>query len=232
MKMNETPRYTLVRSTRRKTAAIKVDHQGVKVSVPERADPLWVERWVASKADWIALQQEKLARQQRCHGIRISQGAVIPLLGESLQLGWEIGSRNQVSKAPGRLNVLLSSRGRGADDERVSRLLQQWFKSQAAEIFEPRLQQWSQQMGLEYSGFKVKGYRRRWGSCDNRGAISLNWRLILVPPELLDYVIVHELSHLQHFNHGNAFWKLVERYYPEWRQAKEALQQRDALLEF
>jgi len=228
----ETPPYRLVRSARRKTAAIKVDYNGVEVRVPAHADAEWVRRWVQSKAQWIALQQGKLERQHQQYAIHICQGAALPLGDRVLRLSWMAGPRNQVELCADQIRVYLSVRGKGEEIDRVTALLQQWLKQEALRRFEPRLKFWSQRMGLAYSGFSVKGYRRRWGSCDNRGRISLNWRLVLVPESLLDYVIIHELSHLRHFNHSAAFWALVESYCPQWRTARDCLQQRGALLEF
>ena len=78
-------------------------------------------------------------------------------------------------------------------------------------------------IGVEYRRIRIAGQRTLWGSCSSRGTLSFNWRLGLAPPEVLDYVVVHELCHLRVPNHSRRFWALVERHRPHWRQQREWL---------
>ena len=78
-------------------------------------------------------------------------------------------------------------------------------------------------IGVEYRRIRIGGQRTLWGSCSPRGTLSFNWRLVLAPPEVLDYVVVHELCHLRVPNHSRRFWELVERHRPHWRQQREWL---------
>ena len=78
-------------------------------------------------------------------------------------------------------------------------------------------------IGVEYRRIRIGGQRTLWGSCSPRGTLSFNWRLVLAPPEVLDYVVVHELCHLRVPNHSRRFWELVERHRPHWRQQRDWL---------
>ena len=78
-------------------------------------------------------------------------------------------------------------------------------------------------MASKYRRIRIGGQRTLWGSCSPRGTLSFNWRLVLAPPEVLDYVVVHELCHLRVPNHSRRFWALVERHRPHWRQQRHWL---------
>ncbi|MGB0467124.1 MAG: M48 family metallopeptidase [Pontibacterium sp.] len=224
--------YEIVRSPRRRTASIKVEPGQVRVLVPAWVGDDWVAGWVQQKQLWIQQRQQQIAEQIDCHQIRIVQGADLPYLDETLTLSWSEGGRTHLAKTGDQLSICLSRRGSRAPALRVEALVKSWYEAQAQIYLSERLNHWQQQMDLEASALKVKGFRRRWGSCDSRGGIVLNWRLILTPSELIDYVVVHELAHLVHFNHSKNFWALVKRYIPDYPVLKQALQQRHVLLCF
>ena len=75
-------------------------------------------------------------------------------------------------------------------------------------------------MKVEYKNFKIRSYKRRLGSCDSRKCLSFNWKLILMPIEIIDYVVIHELCHILHFNHSKLFWKEVSIYCPDYKKQK------------
>ena len=81
----------------------------------------------------------------------------------------------------------------------------------------------AERIGVEYGRIRIGGQRTLWGSCSSAGTLSFNWRLVLAPPEVLDYVVVHELCHLRVPNHSRRFWGLVEQHRPHWRQQRDWL---------
>lgn len=100
-----------------------------------------------------------------------------------------------------------------------------WARSRSRKVLALRLAGWSQKLGMKSAGFSLSNARTRWGSCNGRGHLNFNWRLILCPPMVLDYVVVHELIHLRHFNHSRAFWQAVAESYPKFADARRWLKE-------
>ena len=87
-------------------------------------------------------------------------------------------------------------------------------------VFQPRLSSWAQTMDISFRELKLGQWQRRWGYCDSNGVIGLNWRLIMAPEWVSDYVMVHELAHREVMDHSAAFWQIIDRYVPEYPQAQ------------
>ncbi len=103
--------------------------------------------------------------------------------------------------------------------------LTQRYKAAAKEYFPKRAAYFRQFTGGTYSRITVRDQKTRWGSCSAKGTLSFNWRLILAPPAILDYVVVHELCHLTHMDHSTEFWQAVESVYPDYRSARKWLKE-------
>ena len=96
-------------------------------------------------------------------------------------------------------------------------------RTAARELVSTLAQEQGERIGVEYRRIRIGGQRTLWGSCSPRGTLSFNWRLVLAPLEVLDYVVVHELCHLRVPNHSRRFWALVERHRPHWRRQRDWL---------
>lgn len=105
----------------------------------------------------------------------------------------------------------------------IKDLLVKWYKQQARRIFIERVNYYSRMLKVSPKRMAVKDQKSRWGSCSSKGNINLNYRLIMAPIEIIDYVVVHELCHLVHLNHSKEFWKLVEEILPDYIKCKEWL---------
>jgi len=112
----------------------------------------------------------------------------------------------------------------------IRRCMEDLYRRHCRETLQPRLEEWSRAMGLYPSRVGFRRARTRWGSCSSRDAISLNLYLAALPPELADYVLVHELAHIRHKNHSKAFCSEVERILPDWRILRHALREYEAIL--
>jgi len=212
---------------RKRSLALKVDKQGqVVVMTPLHTSKQDVRRFVQAKRDWISNQlarHETLSLQKE-----LARGASLHFLGASLDIKAVIGPRNLCEQRDNVLYVVSRQSEPGKDylETRASH----WLREQAGEMLPQKLQFLSSQTGLSGKGLQIKSYRARWGSCRHDGVIQLNWKLIMAPSEVIDYVLVHELSHLKHFNHSAAFWALVDQHCPEYKQRRQWLKQHGRLL--
>jgi predicted metal-dependent hydrolase len=114
-----------------------------------------------------------------------------------------------------------------AEAQRVQELTQAWLQKQARLWFEQRLAHYLELSGLSARKLRLAAPAKRWGSCNSDGTIMLNWRLIHFHPSIIDYVVAHEVAHLQEMNHGPRFWALVESLYPDFVNARNQLRQYD-----
>ncbi len=103
---------------------------------------------------------------------------------------------------------------RAATVQAARKVVARKFKAEAKLKLSASASRWSKTMGVEYTAISVRDQRSKWGSCSARGGLSFNWRLVLAPPEVLQAIVIHELAHLAHLNHGPEFWVLVGRYDP------------------
>ena len=107
------------------------------------------------------------------------------------------------------------------------------YKKQALKEIESRISYFAPIMGVsrpKNDKLRIREYKRRWGSCDSKGDLSFNWRIIMAPPEALDYVVIHELAHCHEFNHSKRFWALVAEQMPDWKKQHDWLQINGGLL--
>jgi len=116
------------------------------------------------------------------------------------------------------------------DSAKPRELLNDWYRGKAEAIFAERAAFWSARMGLAYRGLRVKDQRTLWGSCSREGNLNFNWRVVLAPPEVLDYLVIHELAHLREMNHSRAFWALVAAQCPEWKTYRAWLREHSRAL--
>jgi len=222
--------YRIERSARRRTVSIQIDAGEVVVRAPKTADALWINGWVQSKAAWI---YPRLRRQQadlERYKINPASGQIL-LFGESFQIEHSLARRSpeELLDRQNRL-VYLSGRESFADSNRLEQRLKRLLHQAAKPILEQRTLELAGATGLHPREVFVRSYKRKWGQCSSLRDVSLNWRILHLPVALQDYVIVHELCHLEQMNHSGAFWQLVERHCPAHKQLREQLKQYGACL--
>jgi predicted metal-dependent hydrolase len=116
------------------------------------------------------------------------------------------------------------------DQSLVARKVIQWYKKQAVTDFTRRLEIFSSKLGVQFTSLTISNAASRWGSCNSKKEIRLNWRLLQAPPHLINYVVCHELAHIKEMNHSAKFWATVASIYPDYKVAEKELKALSATL--
>ena len=228
---------TVIRSSRRKTATIKVDLEGVSVRIPADLPLAQIEKLVAEKTAWIERKLAEAERKQRGIAGQLEQsstladGSRIMVQGQLLPLKLIASDQMKVVQSSDRLEVYADA-DLIADKEQLRALVEQWLYRRAVEELNFCVNVYKQRVGATPSRIQIKDYRARWGSCKPDGSIQLNWRLIHAPMHIMDYVVVHELCHLLEMNHSKHFWSEVERVEPQYKMKRQWLKDNGWQLSF
>lgn len=215
--------YQLKRS-RRKTVAIKVAAAEVVVHAPLRMPEATISRFVLSKQAWI---ERHLQRQQQIlQALPARQWQLSERwrwLGQPLQLQWLRHGRPQLQRQQQRLWVTLSAQR--PIEGQLQRLLPRWYQQQAQHWLDQFFAAWPASHPLQPRSWAVANFRSKWGHCSRQGELKFSWRLFMAPEWVVRDVVLHELCHLQQFNHSAQFWQLLAQYAPEHEKSDRWLRQ-------
>jgi len=201
--------YTVRRSARARRVRVSVDpRSGVEVVLPARAPARAAAAAVAELRPWI---ERRLLEADALRAQLAARGDTVPYLGAELRLVVQPG-RQRVHR---RGDALLVPAGPNRAEA-----LERWYRRAAREEIGPRAERSAAAIGRPYRSLTIRGQRTRWGSCSSTGALSFNWRLLLAPEDVLDYVVWHEACHLAVLDHSARFWALVERHLPGYREPR------------
>lgn len=214
--------YVLQRSARR-SIGLRVLPQGLEVRAPRWVSVAQIEAVLQGKAAWV-LRQLRAAHERERHAptpLRWADGAELPYLGQPLRLRLDASQARSavlLDCGEGRdmATLVLPLSGTLAQPEQVRDAAQAWLMAQARALFTERLDHFAATLGVRWTRLQLSSARTRWGSARTDGSIRLHWRLIHLRQALIDYVVVHELSHLREMNHSPQFWDTVEGVLPQW----------------
>jgi predicted metal-dependent hydrolase len=200
---------TIVRSSKRKSVGIQVlPDAHVKVSVPTFFPKFMVSQILKQKQDWIrAAQQRMLARQSAI----LSEGCYL-YLGKKYQLELRPGQKELVFVSDNKISVATSNK------KFIKSYLTSWYKQEARKIISQRVSHYAKIAGLEFKSVAITSAETRWGSCSSNKTLNFNWKLVMAPQSVIDYVVAHELAHLTELNHSRDFWETVRKMYPLYRE--------------
>jgi hypothetical protein len=211
--------YSVRRSPRARRVRVSVDpHAGVEVVLPARAPARAAAAAIAELRPWI---ERRLREAETIRAHVAARGDTVPYLGADLLLVAQPGR----TRAHRRGDELLVPAG---PDQALA--LERWYRRAARAEIAPRLDHAAAAIGRSYTKLTIRGQRTRWGSCSSTGAMSFNWRLLLAPEEVLDYVVWHEACHLAVLDHSRRFWDLVERHMPGYQEPRRWLRRHGATL--
>ena len=203
-----------VRHPRARRYVLRIDKDGTAVvTVPRRGSKRDARRFVDAHLAWIARERAALA-EQNAHVPRLAVGGTVLVDGRPLAIEAADGA---AALRVGGTDVALHETGD------VDASVWRWLRRRARTELPERLQELASTHGLVVTGVSIRNQRTRWGSCSSDGRISLNWRLLQMPVEVRDYVLLHELMHLRVRNHSPRFWREVERICPKFAEARHWL---------
>jgi len=200
----------------------------VKVTVPENLDEGTIRKVMQRRAPWIESKLKEIRRRIDSHPVPIffASGETVWVLGKPMTLEVQEG-RGGVMTKDTRLIVQVE----GVRREVVRATLVTWLSSLAQKILAKKVEKFSRVIGVKPEEIELKNWKRRWGLCrTDRGILEFNWRLVQLPENLIDYIVVHELVHLKHAGHVKKFWDCMSKIIPDYLQQKERLKEWNSAL--
>ena len=222
--------YVFKRMPRRRHVHILVNEHGtIELRAPWRFSLSKARDVMHENAQWVVRTLQGV-RERIAQRPRLVTGTRLPLQDESLRL--EVRPRAQIDlfddarprrgRVERRGTVLRVVPASLAEAD-LRGLLESWYRREAAGRLAARIEHFSPRLGVRPAKLTIRGQRSRWGSCSGTGTVSLNWRLMMVPGALADYVVVHELCHLRHMDHSPQFWAMVSSAIPDFRECRRRL---------
>ncbi len=237
--MNNEIEYQIVRS-QRKTLSLQVKQGEVLVRAPYGIDEEFINTFIKKKRVWL---KSKISQQKEVDTLccDFSEGSTLFVFGQLTKLKLSFAKQANIVLTKDIdnqqiLTIFFAQRNQQKLNNKlllataVKKQIEKYFKAQAEEIIPQRVAVYSQLTSLTPVSIKVRQYRSRWGSCNNRGELSFNYLLMMLPLDVIDYVVAHEVCHLRYLNHSKYFWQLVAEYFPDYIQAKQWIKTNQAAL--
>ncbi|MFN8513354.1 MAG: SprT family zinc-dependent metalloprotease [Chloroflexia bacterium] len=222
--------YTVRRSPRARQIRLRVGpNLGLEVVVPARGQLPDIPALLRERAAWILRALDRVAAQAVPAAPALASGTTLPYLG--------LDHRLIVAPGPGVPPAVLHDPAARTLTARfdpavydLRAVLDWWFRNRARETLAARVAHFSDLLNVRHSRLTIRDTRTRWGSCSSRGGINFSWRLILAPPPILDYVVIHELAHLRELNHSPRFWAILAHHCPDYPSHQAWLKEHGATL--
>lgn len=205
-------RINKIERSKRKTIALLVNADTtLTVKAPFLVPTIQIEKVVEKKQSWIKRKVREVEQRPKIAIREFVNGEGFLVLGKSYRL--KIGNYSTIELG----EYLYFPK---ADLGTIQQKLTDWYKQQAIKKITSRTKWYSKKMGVEYSSIRLSEATKRWGSCGRNNTLSINWRLIMAPLSIIDYVVVHELSHIIEKNHSKIFWSRVRTVLPNYEKSR------------
>ncbi|MCF7970036.1 MAG: M48 family metallopeptidase [Methylococcaceae bacterium] len=237
--MNTLGDYQIRRSTRAKRARIIVTAEKIEVVAPLRMPEKQIRQFVAAKQAWLESAKNKVQKHVesivRLSPLEYTEGALIPYQGEYYVLALKVSQERKIliSFEQGFVVSVPESFSKLTSEDlnvRIQQAFIHWMMQMAAQQSRHYIERYAALYHLHPRSIVIKTQKSRWGSCGIHNDINLNWLLILAPAAVLEYVVIHELCHIQERNHSAAFWLLVAKHCPDYKSSRQWLKQHGASL--
>jgi len=214
----------IIQTNRKKTASIEIKNNSIKVIVPKTLSEDRIKALIQQRASWI---EKKIRTQAEMPPFRPKEyvnGEDFTYLGKNYRLKRITSNTKETKLKNGYLHVPVNQNASPSVQEKeINASLTQWYKTHALKKLQQKTDRYAKQMNVTPRSVTVKDYKARWGSCSTSGDITYNWKIIMAPHRIVDYVVVHELAHLLEHNHSDKYWKHVENMMTDFRERREWL---------
>lgn len=218
--------YTVTYQKKRKTIKIKLlDETLIEITAPAGYPRKNIEELLKRKSAWLIKQIDNLsAIANNPVNKELSDGASILYLGQPKTIRVTRGQTTGIALGEDTIETQLSA------DASLDKVLLNWYLKNAQATLAKKTRYWAECIGVQPQKLTIRDQKTRWGSCSTRGNINYNWRIIMAPEKIIDYLVVHELCHLKHPNHSPDFWALVNQFIPGYKKRRLWLRENSSLL--
>lgn len=205
----------IIRSKRKSLSLEVTDTARIIVRAPFRLSQKKITHFVLQHEQWLKKKHAEAKKRSEAIPVRTYRpDDALPYLGASYPISHELHKTMKLTD-----QFYFSAKDPSDRKSEANR----WYRKQARRVYLAYMKQRAPEMGVAFNTLRITSAQKRWGSCSTKGNISITWRLIMAPPHVIDYVIVHELAHLTHMNHSRRFWAKVKKHLPEHKEAKKWL---------
>jgi len=214
--------YEIIRGNRKKTVSVHVGLDAMTIRAPKRLSEENILMIMQKKAQWIINRQERIKRESQLHPPKeFVSGESFLYLGRQYRLKVlrsANGCNSTCHLINGRFQVKITNNAHGEGAKAaVEKILINWYKKHAEKKINERLPYLALKLGKQPTIVQIKDQKHRWGSCSLSGVIRFNWKIIMAPVSVMDYLITHELCHLIYPNHSTSFWEKVQTIIPDYK---------------
>lgn len=218
----------LIKSKRSKYMRLSISSHGeIRLSVPFNATVMHINSFLQDKGTWLdkAIMGLKIATP-----LEIDDNSDLSIAGENYKfIVYQDQPELKVQIDPAGKRIFIFNDG--SSQTKLKELLRDKVRKLAGSIITQRVSAYANIMGISYGRISIREQRSRWGSCSSKGNLNFNWKIVLAPTRIMDYVIVHELAHILEHNHSQNFWLLVEKYLPQYKPSRKWLRENSSQLE-
>ena len=200
------------KTERKKTVSIEIKEDYVQVSAPKILSDMEINIIINRKKNWI--KKKVLLQKSRAVYLpkKFINGEILKFLGKNYKLNIVNSSKEKVELKENKINVYLKRKNTS-----IKSLLEIWYRANGLKVITRKINYYNFLIGVKPNSINLRSFKKRWGSCNSKGDIAFNWRLLMAPNSVINYVVIHELCHLIHFNHSKNFWKTVKYFHPNYK---------------
>ncbi len=207
--------YTHIIDPRLKYTHLRFDHGGNLIIKSPKMSQAQIEKILIKKAKWITQSRERL-NKKKGKSLEFADGEMMYYLGDAYPICYQqVGTKNPSIKYDEKNGFSITYSA--ADTTILEKAVARFYKQKALELLPPIVDYFSKKTQLFPTKIGFRRAKSRWGSCNAQNAISLNYMMMKLPMESIEYIVLHELAHIRHKHHQKEFWQLVEKHMPEYK---------------